>query len=108
MTICVATPILSCSGTTKKLNIVYDIVDLDLQSLTIQPILSNAVSHGVGQKPGGGTVSVSVVPARHLYLCYENTQICHVLRSGVRVHLRYAGLAQRHLFEQGEEIQRWK
>lgn len=46
----------------KKLNIVYDIadVDFDLPPLTIQPILSNAVSHGVGQKPGGGTVSVSV------------------------------------------------
>lgn len=46
----------------KKLNIVYDIADVDfgVPSLTIQPILSNAVSHGVGQKPGGGTVSLSV------------------------------------------------
>ena len=46
----------------KMLNIVYDIADVDfgVPSLTIQPVLSNAVSHGVGQKPGGGTVSLSV------------------------------------------------
>lgn len=43
------------------LNIVYDIeiTDFNLPILTLQPIVENAVKHGVGQKDGGGTVRIS-------------------------------------------------
>lgn len=40
---------------------VYDIKtnDFDIPVLSVQPIVENAVKHGVGQKPGGGTVVLS-------------------------------------------------
>lgn len=46
----------------KKLKIVYDVAETDflLPPLTIQPILENAVNHGVGNKPGGGTVTITI------------------------------------------------
>lgn len=41
-----------------ELNVVYDIqtVNFSLPALTVQPLLENAVKHGVGQAPEGGTV----------------------------------------------------
>ncbi|MEG1699589.1 MAG: hypothetical protein RR271_08190, partial [Oscillospiraceae bacterium] len=45
----------------EKLNIVYDIASLDFRvpALTIQPIVENAVKHGVTKKKLGGTVTLS-------------------------------------------------
>lgn len=45
-----------------KLNIVYDIDDVDVRipSLTIQPLVENAIVHGVLKDRGAGTVSISV------------------------------------------------
>lgn len=45
----------------KKLNIEYDIQtdDFVLPALSIQPLVENAVKHGVGQKKKGGTVTIS-------------------------------------------------
>ena len=45
----------------KKLNIVYDIqaTDFKLPLLSIQPLVENAVKHGVGMKKKGGTVTIS-------------------------------------------------
>ncbi|MBQ6413212.1 MAG: histidine kinase [Ruminococcus sp.] len=45
----------------KKLNIVYDINETDfvLPQLSIQPLVENAVKHGVGMKKKGGTVTIS-------------------------------------------------
>ena len=45
------------------LNIEYDIqaTDFELPLLSIQPIVENAVKHGVGMKKGGGTVKISSV-----------------------------------------------
>ena len=45
----------------KKLNIVYDIraMDFEIPLLSIQPIVENAVKHGVGQKKKGGTITIS-------------------------------------------------
>ena len=45
-----------------KLNVIYRIEagGFQLPPLTIQPIAENAVKHGVGQKEGGGTVTLSV------------------------------------------------
>ena len=44
------------------LNIVYDIetVDFRVPVLSIQPLIENAVKHGVGMKEEGGTVTLSV------------------------------------------------
>ncbi len=44
-----------------RLNIVYDIrsKSFRLPALTIQPLVENAIKHGVNQKPDGGTVTIS-------------------------------------------------
>ncbi|MEG1579360.1 MAG: ATP-binding protein, partial [Oscillospiraceae bacterium] len=44
----------------KKLNIVYEIgaVDFRLPALTIQPLVENAVKHGVSKAKMGGTVTL--------------------------------------------------
>ncbi len=44
-----------------ELNIVYDIeiMDFFVPSLTIQPVVENAVKHGVGKKEDGGTVKIT-------------------------------------------------
>ena len=44
-----------------KLNIIYDIqaTDFEIPLLSIQPIVENAVKHGVGMKKKGGTVRIS-------------------------------------------------
>ena len=43
-----------------KLNIVYntDFTDFSVPSLSIQPLVENAIKHGVTKKPEGGTVTV--------------------------------------------------
>lgn len=45
----------------KKLNLVYDIgaTDFVLPQLSIQPLVENAVKHGVGMKKQGGTVTIA-------------------------------------------------
>lgn len=45
----------------KKLNVVYDIQtsDFKLPMLSVQPLVENAVKHGVGMKKKGGTVTIS-------------------------------------------------
>ena len=44
-----------------KLNIEYDIHDTDFEIplLSVQPLVENAVKHGVGMKEDGGTVKIS-------------------------------------------------
>ncbi|MGN1126172.1 MAG: sensor histidine kinase, partial [Ruminococcus sp.] len=44
-----------------ELNIVFDIKahNFFVPALTVQPLVENAVKHGVGEKPEGGTVRVS-------------------------------------------------
>ena len=43
-----------------RLNVVYDIgcKDFVILPLTIQPIVENAIKHGINQKPEGGTVTI--------------------------------------------------
>ena len=45
-----------------ELSVVYDISagGFMLPPLTIQPITENAVKHGIGQKEGGGTITISI------------------------------------------------
>ena len=44
-----------------KLNVVYDVevINFKLPPLTIEPLVENAVKHGVTKKRGGGTVTIS-------------------------------------------------
>lgn len=53
----------------KKLNIVYDIeaTDFVLPQLTIQPLVENAVKHGVGMKKKGGTVTIATRETDNAY-----------------------------------------
>ena len=45
----------------KKLNIEYDIQEdgFEIPLLSVQPLVENAVKHGVGMKEGGGTVTIA-------------------------------------------------
>lgn len=45
-----------------KLNIIYDIDDVNIQipGLTIQPLVENAIIHGILKNKGNGTVTISV------------------------------------------------
>lgn len=45
----------------EKLNVVYDIevTNFALPSLTVEPLVENAVKHGVTKKRGGGVVTIS-------------------------------------------------
>jgi LytS/YehU family sensor histidine kinase len=54
----------------KALNIVYRVEtdDVSLPPLTIQPVVENAVKHGIGKKEGGGTITVSVCETEESYL----------------------------------------
>ncbi|MEG0903521.1 MAG: histidine kinase, partial [Lachnospiraceae bacterium] len=54
----------------QRLNIVYDIADINFRipALTIQPIVENAVKHGVIRKKSDGTVTLST---REREDCYE-------------------------------------
>lgn len=47
------------------LNIVYDIqtTDFNIPSLAVQPLVENAVKHGVGMKEDGGTVTIATKEA---------------------------------------------
>ncbi len=52
-----------------KLNIEYDIqtTDFEVPMLSVQPIVENAVKHGVGMKKGGGTVKISTGETDNAY-----------------------------------------
>ena len=43
-----------------RLKVVFDVPDVDFQipALTIQPVVENAILHGIKPKPGGGVVTV--------------------------------------------------
>ncbi|MCL2758791.1 MAG: histidine kinase [Treponema sp.] len=54
----------------ETLNVVYDVQvgGFMLPPLSIQPIVENAVKHGIGQKEGGGTIKISVNEAGNVYI----------------------------------------
>jgi len=54
----------------EALNVVYHIQarGFMLPPLSIQPIVENAVKHGIGQKEGGGTITISVSEAGNEFL----------------------------------------
>jgi hypothetical protein len=54
----------------EALNVIYDIQAqyFRLPALTMQPIVENAVKHGIGKKEGGGTVTISTKETEDNYL----------------------------------------
>ena len=54
----------------EELKVVYDIQTRDfmIPTLSIQPLVENAVKHGVGQKIGGGTVTISTSETEDEYI----------------------------------------
>lgn len=53
----------------EKLEIVYntDFVDFNVPSLTIQPLVENAIKHGVTKRPEGGTVTITTEETDNFY-----------------------------------------
>jgi sensor histidine kinase YesM len=53
----------------EKLEIVYntDFVDFKVPSLTIQPLVENAIKHGVTKRPEGGTVTITTEETDNFY-----------------------------------------
>jgi len=53
----------------EALNLVYDIQakDFKLPALTVQPIVENAIKHGIGKREGGGTVKISTEETDNYY-----------------------------------------
>lgn len=53
----------------EQLKIVYhiEVVDFQIPSLSIQPLVENAVKHGVGKKSEGGTVTITSREVEHGY-----------------------------------------
>lgn len=53
-----------------ELEIVYEIhcKDFMLPALSVQPLVENAVKHGVGQKIGGGTVTIHTIETENEYI----------------------------------------
>jgi len=54
----------------EALNVIYDIQtkNFTLPALTMQPIVENAIKHGIGKKEGGGTVSISTKETDRSYM----------------------------------------
>ena len=53
-----------------ELQVVYDIraIDFRIPALTLQPIVENAVKHGITKKDGGGTVRISSIEKRNSFV----------------------------------------
>jgi sensor histidine kinase YesM len=54
----------------EALKVIYDIQtkNFKLPALTMQPIVENAVKHGIGKKEGGGTVTISTKETDRCYM----------------------------------------
>ncbi len=54
----------------EELEIVYDIqtTEFKLPALSLQPLVENAVKHGVGKAANGGTVTISAIETENEYL----------------------------------------
>ena len=62
----------------EKLNVIYSVScrDFSLPPLTVQPIVENAVKHGITKKAEGGTIKISTY-------CTEDDYIIEVIDDGV-------------------------
>ncbi len=84
-----------------RLNIEYDIEEVDfvIPALTIQPIVENAIKHGVNQKPEGGTVKISVKEAENDYvICVKDDGVGYnvgELKNDGRSHVGVTNITKR-------------
>ena len=84
-----------------RLKIEYDIdeIDFKLPALTIQPIVENAIKHGVNQKPEGGTVRITVSETSTDYIiCVEDDGVgydVNVVKNDGRSHVGISNITKR-------------
>lgn len=84
-----------------RLNIVYDIRcnSFKLPALTIQPLVENAIKHGVNQKASGGTVTISSFEdEKNYYVCVEDDGVGYDMESlpeNDRSHIGLANITSR-------------
>lgn len=82
----------------QHLRIVYDIqADLFLvPSLTIQPLVENAVKHGICKKEGGGTITIASQETKDAFVVritddgagFETSTLCQTQENSARIGLR--------------------
>lgn len=93
-----------------RLHIEYDIADIDftIPALTIQPIVENAIKHGVNQKPEGGTVKISVSESDTEYMvCVEDDGVgydVNEVKNDGRSHVGVTNITKRLQSMMGAEI----
>lgn len=85
----------------ERLHIEYDIGDVDfvIPALTIQPVVENAIKHGVNQKPEGGTVKISVSESDTEYMvCVEDDGVGYdvdEIKNDGRSHVGVSNITKR-------------
>ena len=85
----------------ERLHIEYDIGDVDfvIPALTIQPVVENAIKHGVNQKPEGGTVKISVSESDTEYMvCVEDDGVgydVNEIKNDGRSHVGVSNITKR-------------
>lgn len=85
----------------EKLEIVYDIQvkDFMLPALSLQPLVENAVKHGIGKNADGGTVTISTRETEKEYLLSVRDDgvgyICDEIKDDGRSHVGISNVQQR-------------
>lgn len=93
-----------------RLNIVYDIrcTSFKLPALTIQPLVENAIKHGVNQKADGGTVTISSYEdKKNFYVCVVDDGVGYDIKTlppNSRSHIGLANITSRLKFMLGADI----
>lgn len=94
----------------ERLNIVYDIrcTSFKLPALTIQPLVENAIKHGVNQKADGGTVTISTYEdKKHFYVSVVDDGVGYdtkALPESNRSHIGLTNITSRLKFMIGAHI----
>jgi len=100
----------------KALDVIYNIeaCDFSIPPLTVQPIVENAVKHGIGKNEGGGIITVSIVETVNMYIItvtdngagYDTStpldKTKHVGIDNVRKRLELCGGTLEHISGPGE------
>ncbi|SDB07652.1 sensor histidine kinase [Eubacterium oxidoreducens] len=85
----------------EELKVEYDlqVESFFIPPLTLQPMVENAVKHGVGKKIGGGTVSIHTYETEHEYVvCVKDDGVgfeCNEKKNDGRTHIGIENVRQR-------------